>query len=293
MKFDEYDGLSYYESTTKLLSEHETAPTWSFGYGNYRVDPSPNILVLGSYTHPNTGNKLVGGINLNYLSPAQKTQLRRMLPRLMNAKDLYHRYHLGLRILPGIFDNFYRTYNPGFIRSLKQNVLIPRKSQKKTANDLIKHRLDKVRKSREQIKQEYMPRYPGDLNRLQRAVSRTTDDILDRPEDEQTIDSQSDERAAIQSKAIERELENEPEDVSIPQLQADLKQDQNSTYAIPRPEDEEEIDISDVSSEIEDEEKEAAEDLEESIIYYDPRYRKYIIEPAFSFTQVNVPNYAR
>jgi bifunctional DNA-binding transcriptional regulator/antitoxin component of YhaV-PrlF toxin-antitoxin module len=32
--------------------------------------------LLGSYRHPVTGNDLIGGINLNYLSPRQKLKLK-------------------------------------------------------------------------------------------------------------------------------------------------------------------------------------------------------------------------
>ena len=50
------------------ILESGEGPRWKFGYDNAKVDPRPDILLLGAYQHPNTGNYLVGGINLHYLN---------------------------------------------------------------------------------------------------------------------------------------------------------------------------------------------------------------------------------
>ena len=214
-----------------LLHEHETAPTWAFDYQRYRNDPSPKILVLGTYAHPVTGNNLVGGINLNYLSPRQKLQLRKQLPNLMTAKNLYDRYHLGLRTLPDIFDTYYRTYNPAFIRGIQQDVIIP-----------------------------------------------------DVP------------KADAGSEIDQKAREEHPEMIAVPSLQQEVDQEDDG-YIAPEPD---KVTRPEVKSEIQDETEETETELEtetdedpldmkESLIYYDPTQRRYIIEPAYSFVSHHTP----
>lgn len=95
---------------TALLNEGY-GKTMSFDYDNWQNDPTPRVLQLGHWVHPSTGNTLVGGINLNYLSDNQINSLRYYLPDILKDRKLKTRYHSGKRLLPDVFGNFYRTYN--------------------------------------------------------------------------------------------------------------------------------------------------------------------------------------
>jgi len=91
----------------------------NMNYGNYKVDPRPLVVQLGKWRHPSTGNMLVGGINLNYLSDDQLERLRKYGPDLLQYKNLKNRYWRGRSLLPDVFDSdsgFYRTYNQDYIR---------------------------------------------------------------------------------------------------------------------------------------------------------------------------------
>ena len=275
-----------------LLQEHETAPTWAFNYQRFRNDPTPKILLLGSYRHPATGNNLIGGINLNYLTNRQKLRLRKELPNLLKAPNLYVRYHLGLSLLPDIFDNFYRTYNPAYIRGIKKEVIIPKVPVQQAATDLIRHRLDKVRKSREQRQQEYMPRYPKDISDMEKEIDKKTQEIVQRDPQDQPQDAPEVLAAQQNQRQFERDKEH-PEDIAIKQLEQEIEQEPDG-YVSPEPEI---TTRGELRSEIEDETEETEEELEgpyddpdpldpddeleESIIYYDPHQRRYIIEPAY------------
>ena len=95
----------------------------AFDYENWHVDPTPNILQLGTWVHPNTGNTLVAGINLNYLTPQQVLQVREFLPSILQNRHLKLRYWKGMEILPDIFDNFYRTYDRKYINVVEPGTL--------------------------------------------------------------------------------------------------------------------------------------------------------------------------
>lgn len=273
-----------------LIHEHETAPTWSFDYQKYRNDPSPKILLLGSYRHPVTGNDLIGGINLNYLSPRQKLKLKKELPRLLQAKNLYARYHLGLSLLPDVFDAFYRTYNPSYIRGIRQDVIIPNMPRDKAATDLIRHRIDKINKTKAQRQQEYMPRYPKDISDMEKNLKDKTDKILQRPAAEITPPDETEQRAAIVNKQEFNDREQNPEQIAVPALQQEIDREEDG-YIAPEPDivtkGELEADIEDETDETEEDlrqpdQEEDPLDMNESLIYYDPFLKRYIIEPAFS-----------
>ena len=97
--------------------------TNQFDYENWHVDPTPNILKLGQYVHPNTGNTLVAGINLNYLTPQQILQVREFLPSILQNRHLKLRYWKGMELLPDVFDNFYRTYDRKYINIVEPGTL--------------------------------------------------------------------------------------------------------------------------------------------------------------------------
>lgn len=88
--------------------------TFNFDYGKWKTDPRPNMLLLGRWRHPGTGNTLVGGINLNYLNSDEVTQLRRSLSQILGSgsiRQLKNRYWEGMSLVPDIFQKAYRTYN--------------------------------------------------------------------------------------------------------------------------------------------------------------------------------------
>lgn len=121
IEFELYESLvaaaQAFPATELLLEADVSAPRWGFKYLNYGVDPRPEVLVLGDHTN-HKKNRLLGGINLNYLSNNQIIDLRKSLPKIMTGRDLRQRYRIGRQVLPAIFNNYYRTYNDQFIRQV-------------------------------------------------------------------------------------------------------------------------------------------------------------------------------
>ena len=109
----------------KLIKEAGEGHRAQFDYANYHLDPSPDVLVLGHYRHPSTGNDLVGAINLNYLTKDELNDLRSILPNLTRLSGLKKRYDYGKTVLPYVFDEFFREYNVDHIDNLKTGVLYP------------------------------------------------------------------------------------------------------------------------------------------------------------------------
>lgn len=91
--------------------------TQKFNYANWQSDPSPLILRLGKYVHQTTGNLLVGGINLNYLSDSEVNKLRQYLPQILESPNLRDRYWAGRNLFPEVFNNYYRTYRADLMGS--------------------------------------------------------------------------------------------------------------------------------------------------------------------------------
>lgn len=143
---------------------------WQFDYENYESDPNPDVLVLGAYKHPTTGNDLVGGINLHYLGERERIELRKTLPELSKMRGLKNRVRFGRRALPHIFSQqAYRTYNADHITNLKKGVLFP------IYGTLSKdpRQSDAARKAKErEVKQE--PEIV-DANKDIRAIEKTYD----------------------------------------------------------------------------------------------------------------------
>jgi hypothetical protein len=95
----------------------------SFEYPNFHNDPHPIILQLGTYIHPNTKNKLVGAVNLNYMTAEEQELLRYYLPEVLKGKNLKDRYWIGRKLLPYIFKNFYRTYNSSLLAGAESGTI--------------------------------------------------------------------------------------------------------------------------------------------------------------------------
>lgn len=174
MKLSHAHDLSLVESTfvqpLPVLNEDGEGPRWSFNYDSYKNDPSPDILVLGAYTHPTSGNNLIGGINLNYLDKAARDDLARVLPQLMQGTNLYQRYHLGKNLLPGVFDNFYRTYKAQNIRGVNQSVFHPKYGMMQATKDFLKKKIGGLFKSKAQRAADAEPKFPSDLSGMKDAL---------------------------------------------------------------------------------------------------------------------------
>ena len=233
MKLKAAQTLELSQIVPYILREEGEAPLWKFAYDRHRQDPVPQVLVLGSYRHPATGNLLVGGININYLSNRQKERLRISLPKLMKARNLYYRYHSGLRLLPDIFDAFYRTYNPSYIRAVNKSALYPKEPPDQARRDLAKARLDKIRKTREARLQQAMPKYPSDLSQMDKTLDQKTAEVATKPTQEQPSVEPEIANAKQNYARIKQEREA-AERNKIQQLSQDAKRAQG--YVAPEPE---------------------------------------------------------
>ena len=107
----------------KLLCEQGYGRVFKFRYGDFQVDPRPRVLVLGRWRAPGTGNVLVCGINLNYLSEEEIDALRQNLGAILGKKNLKDRYWEGMKLLPDIFANSYRTYKQSSIIAVTRETL--------------------------------------------------------------------------------------------------------------------------------------------------------------------------
>lgn len=318
MKLTDAQTLELSEIPSYIMNEDGEGPLWRFKYEKFRTDPRPQVLVLGSYRHPRTGNLLVGGINVNYLNNRQRERLRLALPRLMRASNLYYRYHNGLRYLPDIFDAFYRTYDPRYIRAVDKSILYPKQTPDQARRALAQARLDKIKKDKETRLQQAMPKYPSDISQMDRTLDRKTKEIATTPTQEQPPVEPEVANAKANYDKIVHDRENAlrvrdaqaaqdakrpqgyvaPEPTSQPTRQEIAKtigieretaaQELRNIARQPQPDilapKRTKVDITpDIADTVDDIELAPESDtgLEESIIYYDPRYNKYIIEPAY------------
>lgn len=97
--------------------------TWNFDYDRWKQDPQPQVLKLGTWVHPSTGNTLIGGVNLNYMTPNQIDRLRYYLPDILKNKNLKDRYWAGMGLAPDIFKQLYRTYDRRYINIVTPSTL--------------------------------------------------------------------------------------------------------------------------------------------------------------------------
>ncbi len=165
-----YSGSEKFE--TIAILEDEASPRWSFKYDNFDHDPTPDVLVLGMYRHPNTGNNLIGAINLRYLDKNQIYQLQKIIPRLNKVNSLKRRYYIGLTLLPEIFENYYRTYNATHVRDLKRGAIYPKYGVLKTAGRYIKKKTSDLFKTKQQKEREAMPSFPADIQDIDSRIDQ-------------------------------------------------------------------------------------------------------------------------
>lgn len=119
-----------------VMTEAGALPRWQFDYdGKKTYDPRPDVLVLGAYVHPNTGNRLVGGININYMTTSELDKLEGLVPKLVKGRNLYERYNIGRSIDPLIFTTYYRTYNADNINMVGKGKIYPQYGEFKEQPD--------------------------------------------------------------------------------------------------------------------------------------------------------------
>lgn len=220
------------ESRFALICEKDEAPRWQFDYDNATKDPNPDILLLGAYRHPTTGNNLVGGINLNYLDERQRDKLASTLPKIMQGKNLKDRYWIGRKTVPDVFHKFYRTYNPKFIRGVETDVLYPKYGLLKTTKQWVKKKLANIFKSKAQRQKELEPEYPDDLETMQDRLNQAVRRLQQQPEVQQEPTEPEPEELARardefekQKEKTEKEIERQ-EDLPLKQAQQDREQEQ-------------------------------------------------------------------
>jgi len=139
-----------------LLLEAGYGRVFRFNYPRYRVDRRPRVLTLGKWRNPRTKNVLVCGINLNYLSSLEIEELRKALGEILAQKNLKRRYAVGSRLLPGIFQNAYRTYRADSIINVSKETL--RKWPTEKAREKETRRRKWMDMSPEERKAEYIRR---------------------------------------------------------------------------------------------------------------------------------------
>lgn len=270
---------------SSCILEDGEGPKWDFAYDRFEVDPQPEILLLGAYTHPNTGNNLVGGINLHYLSKSQVKKLASILPKIMTTGNLKSRYHTGIRLAPDIFNNFYRTYNSDHIRGVKQGVMYPKYGFLKSAQNWLKKKIGGIFSKDKDKERDSQPQYPDDISDMQKRL----DDVV--------MQLNRQDRDGVLSKQVS----DSPEMQRARETYKDLKKDK-AQRADGTKDTEDEILKRNMANYIDNEvenqnqeksefddiiDKESGEDdpldpdsyeLGESITYYSPVQRRYIIE---------------
>lgn len=188
------ESYDLYDSVTIL--ENGEGPRWRFNYNNFKNDPKPDILLLGAYRHPTTGNNLVGGINLHYLTKQQIEDLAKVLPRIMAANNLYYRYHTGKQLLPEVFTKFYRTYDAKYIRGIEKDIMYPKYGLIKTTADWMKKKVAGLLKSKQQRAKEAEPKYPQDLS----SMNTQLDTVVRQLQQVPASSPQADEPEVVQAK---------------------------------------------------------------------------------------------
>jgi hypothetical protein len=179
---------SHHFDSVPILEDDE-GPRWRFKYSNFKNDPQPDILLLGAYRHPNTGNNLIGGINLHYLNRKQIATLAKILPQIMKGKDLYSRYHIGKRYSPDIFTYFYRTYDAKHIHGVAKDVLYPKYGLRKTAADWMKKKYQSIFKSPEERSKAAEPKYPEDIAAMQGELDKVVQQLQQTPPTDPSFDT--------------------------------------------------------------------------------------------------------
>lgn len=291
------------------LLEDGEGPRWKFRYDNFDVDPTPDILLLGAYKHPNTGNNLVGGINLHYLNSQQIEKLAKALPEIMNSGNLKARYWKGRSLAPDVFTDYYRTYDSKYIRGVEQDVMYPKYGFLKTARSWLKKKLANIFRTKRQREKEAQPEYPDDLQNIQTRLNdvvtqlqqqpgeRPAEEPPDTPEMRRAReaflkyqrDKAKEELIDTDDEILKRNVDDYIDKQTKEQLPSEPSQEEPPEEELPEPSPEpspreraEEFEQERQENQRElldpDNEIDPDLDLEESIIYFSPIKGRYIVE---------------
>lgn len=202
------------------ILEDGEGPKWNFKYDRWQNDPEPDILLLGSYRHPNTGNDLVGGINLHYLTSGEVTGLARALPQVMQGRNLYERYWIGKRLIPDVFQEKYRTYNADYIRGVKPGIMYPKYGFLQSTKNWFKKNIGGMLKTRQQREKDAQPKYPDDLQDMQDQLRLVVNRLQQRQQQRDEIDEPPDtpemQRAREAFQVFQREKLKRARDIQTP-----------------------------------------------------------------------------
>jgi hypothetical protein len=122
-------SLRDWRNLNRLLVEARL-PVSTFTYDGEEVTTTePDILALGRYLHPNTGNTLICALKLSDMDQSQKEELAQALPQILAAgraapahRRLPAIYNAIKTLTPDLREN-YRTYNRTHISNLKSKTI--------------------------------------------------------------------------------------------------------------------------------------------------------------------------
>ena len=114
-----YDEIMEIEMLHNRLITEAQAHVVRFTYERAKNDPKPRVLILGRWRHPTTGNKLVVGINLNYLDDSQILQIKKHILHIMEPSTLRNRWWRGFALLRNVWLRAYRQYDERFVHSIE------------------------------------------------------------------------------------------------------------------------------------------------------------------------------
>jgi hypothetical protein len=272
---------------TTVMTEAGALPRWHFDYsGRKTYDPRPDVLVLGAYRHPNTGNRLVGGINLNYMTSGEHESLEKLLPKISRGRNLYERYNIGRSLNPLIFTTYYRTYNADAIDMIGKSQVYPQYGTYVTMPDQT---------TEFDPSEAPPPPQADDLEELDTAApAELQPDVAvpAEPEMAPEVELDQDAIAAARAQEVQDEIADadpiEPPaeyEADIEPMEPEVMPDYDAEPAVEPEEDlvvrepePVEIPVEDEDDDIEPIDDHDDERLEESIRYYSPSKGRYIVE---------------
>jgi hypothetical protein len=290
-----------------MLFEDDEGPRWKFGYDNHRVDPNPDILLLGAYRHPKTGNNLIGGINLHYLNKKERDELARNLPNIMGGGNLYERYWIGRRVAPRIFNQYYRTYNARYVRGVTTDVLYPKYGMMKTTKNWLKKKLGGIFKSKAQRQKDAEPKYPQDLDNMQDRLDQVVQQLQQQQEERPDTQPDTPEMRAARDAFLQYQRERTMQDIerreNVPMRQAqhdaseqdDAEQQaqldpERNRNALERHRQENQQELLRPENDLDlDDDEDVVDRLEEAIAYYSPVAGHVVFERFSNIVHENKP----
>lgn len=122
---------------SQLISESSSLPLWEFTYPEYMHDPTPKVMVLGTYVNKSTGNNLLMGINVRLLDTQKALQLISMIDDLATIKDGRTRARYLRNKASQIFNKAYRTYDLSKVTILSKSTVNSKGPSKTKKQEII------------------------------------------------------------------------------------------------------------------------------------------------------------